>query len=105
MKKKTVVIVVQGGIVIDIYSTIPGLQTFVLDHDNAEDLDFDPEEIDSGQAVHDPKLLSFENFKRRYAKVICSACQQNCLARTAHHHQRQWIGDGCCWNEQLRSSE
>jgi hypothetical protein len=38
-------------------------------------------------------------------KVACYLCREPALAANAHPHQRQWIGDECCWNERLRSSE
>lgn len=38
-------------------------------------------------------------------KVPCSICHQMVLAKTAHRHQGEWIGDECCWDERLRSSE
>jgi hypothetical protein len=39
------------------------------------------------------------------SNVTCAICRQRCAARTAHLHQGQWIGDECCWDERLRSSE
>jgi hypothetical protein len=37
--------------------------------------------------------------------VTCSLCNKPCNAKLAHLHQGSWIGDECCWTEQLRSSE
>jgi len=37
--------------------------------------------------------------------VSCSICHSLVLASTAHLHQNEWIGDDCCWDERLRSSE
>jgi hypothetical protein len=37
--------------------------------------------------------------------VICKMCLNPCNAQTAHLHQGQFIGDECCWDERLRSSE
>jgi hypothetical protein len=37
--------------------------------------------------------------------VRCSVCGAACAAQTAHLHQGKWIGDECCWDERLRSSE
>jgi hypothetical protein len=39
-----------------------------------------------------------------FGMVVCTVCEQDALASTAHLHQSQWIGD-CCWDERLRSSE
>jgi hypothetical protein len=39
------------------------------------------------------------------ATVGCSLCGGECPGLTAHLHQKSWIGDACCWTEQLRSSE
>jgi len=40
-----------------------------------------------------------------YATAPCCTCGEPCLLSTAHLHQGQWIGDECCWEERLRSSE
>lgn len=37
--------------------------------------------------------------------VKCSLCGELCNVRTAHLHQGEYIGDECCWDERLRSSE
>jgi hypothetical protein len=37
--------------------------------------------------------------------VLCSVCREYCDAHLAHSHQGEWIGDECCWDERLRSSE
>jgi hypothetical protein len=37
--------------------------------------------------------------------TTCSICKEQCLSRFAHLHQGEWIGDGCCWDERLHSSE
>lgn len=37
--------------------------------------------------------------------VKCSLCNRDTSAKTAHVHQGEWIGDDCCWDERLRSSE
>jgi len=39
------------------------------------------------------------------AVVMCSLCGHPAPEATAHLHQGKWIGDTCCWTEQLRSSE
>ena len=37
--------------------------------------------------------------------VQCSVCKQWVDPKKAHRHQGGWIGDECCWDERLRSSE
>ena len=37
--------------------------------------------------------------------AVCSLCGKPCDAGKAHLHQGKWIGDECCWDERLRSSE
>lgn len=36
--------------------------------------------------------------------VVCKLCHQPALAKTAHLHQGEYIGE-CCWDERLRSTE
>ena len=38
-------------------------------------------------------------------KITCSLCKNKVAVETAHWHQGKWIGDECCWDERLRSSE
>jgi ribosomal protein S27E len=38
-------------------------------------------------------------------EVICSICGNRTPESTAHLHAGDWIGDTCCWDERLRSSE
>ena len=37
--------------------------------------------------------------------ITCGICRQPCKKATAHLHQDEYIGDECCWDERLRSSE
>jgi hypothetical protein len=37
--------------------------------------------------------------------VLCKFCRHQVPARTAHLHQGGWVGDECCWDERLRSTE
>ena len=37
--------------------------------------------------------------------LTCSLCHKECIARLAHLHQDEWIGDECCWDERLRMTE
>jgi hypothetical protein len=38
-------------------------------------------------------------------RVECSLCGGLAFASSAHVHQGRYIGDECCWEERLRSSE
>lgn len=37
--------------------------------------------------------------------VECKFCHRQIRRDTAHRHQHRWVGDVCCWDECLRSSE
>jgi hypothetical protein len=37
--------------------------------------------------------------------VRCQFCHQKVPLQTAHLHGGEWVGDECCWTEQLRGSE
>jgi hypothetical protein len=37
--------------------------------------------------------------------VECKLCERAALAATAHRHENGWVGDRCCWDERLRSTE
>ena len=37
--------------------------------------------------------------------VSCKFCHEQVAAVTAHWHDGDWVGDACCWDERLRSSE
>jgi len=46
--------------------------------------------------------------KRAEAKkrrVRCKLCKNLVPRETAHRHQGKWIGDDCCWDERLRTTE
>ena len=43
--------------------------------------------------------------KSRKSLIKCSICGKSCDIKTAHLHQGKYIGDECCWDERLRSSE
>lgn len=51
-------------------------------------------------------LPSLVNMIAAYGRetVKCVHCKRSVPAKTAHLHQGDWIGDECCWDEQLRSS-
>lgn len=37
--------------------------------------------------------------------VCCKFCHKQTSETTAHLHDGGWVGDDCCWDERLRSSE
>lgn len=37
--------------------------------------------------------------------VVCYLCGEAVPENTAHRHQGKWIGDECCWDERLRTTE
>jgi hypothetical protein len=37
--------------------------------------------------------------------LLCRFCQRQVPAKTAHLYQGGWVGDQCCWDERLRSSQ
>lgn len=37
--------------------------------------------------------------------VECKFCHLGCGKLTAHRHGDGWVGNECCWDERLRSSE
>lgn len=43
--------------------------------------------------------------KRGLHTVTCKVCNMPTPSSAAHLHQGDWIGDDCCWDERLRSSE
>jgi DNA-directed RNA polymerase subunit RPC12/RpoP len=43
--------------------------------------------------------------QKKARRVRCTFCGDLVDVRTAHRHQGTWVGDDCCWDERLRSSE
>lgn len=37
--------------------------------------------------------------------VDCKFCHLQVPVSTAHWHNGNWVGDECCWDERLRSTE
>ena len=37
--------------------------------------------------------------------IQCSICHNECDVVQAHIHQGKYIGDECCWDERLRTTE
>jgi hypothetical protein len=48
------------------------------------------------------KIRAFNN---KAESIKCSICGNLCNTKAAHLHQGEYIGDECCWDERLRSSE
>ena len=40
-----------------------------------------------------------------HKRVRCRFCRALVPKETAHRHQKAWVGDACCWDERLRSTE
>lgn len=49
--------------------------------------------------------LSRPALPRKGAKVRCKFCGKPSPKATAHRHDGEWVGDECCWDERLRSTE
>jgi hypothetical protein len=56
-----------------------------------------------GAHMEEVETIIYETFE--IMTVRCRVCESNVPEITAHLHQGQWIGDVCCWTEQLRGSE
>ena len=37
--------------------------------------------------------------------VTCKLCHEEAVAKWAHAHDGSYVGDECCWDERLRSTE
>ena len=46
-----------------------------------------------------------ENLDIQLELVMCELCKSMVPRVTAHMHQNGWIGDECCWDERLRTTE
>lgn len=51
------------------------------------------------------KALAKKPKKAEIALVPCEFCGEQTLLSTAHLHTGGYVGDDCCWTEQLRSTE
>ena len=51
------------------------------------------------------KLTQKKAQQRANARVRCKFCNELVPKKTAHRHQGKWVGDECCWDERLRSTE
>jgi len=47
------------------------------------------------------------SYRRRHGQehITCKLCGDDCDPDTAHLHEGRWIGDDCCWDERLKSTE
>lgn len=43
--------------------------------------------------------------RRAKQRVRCKFCKNLVPKKTAHRHQGKWVGDACCWDERLRTTE
>jgi hypothetical protein len=102
-----VVLELVGGAVVNVYDT-GGIDVVCLDADR----------LQGRQELLARKWGEVENLPapvREQARqvlidlgvelVACKFCHQPTAAVTAHPHQYGWVGDDCCGDERLRSSE
>jgi hypothetical protein len=47
----------------------------------------------------------FDNVEVITPETTCSICGKPCDGNKAHLHQGAYIGDECCWDDRLKSSE
>lgn len=58
------------------------------------------------ETAKDPDCLELADEVRAHSDwTPCSLCNRAVPVLTAHNHQGRFIGDECCWDERLRSSE
>lgn len=50
-------------------------------------------------------LFRIENWWENQEWVACRFCEKEVPLSTAHYYQHAYVGDECCWDEKLRSSE
>jgi len=59
----------------------------------------------SPQVVDDMRKVLQRMLDEKEPTVACKFCGKWVPAKTAHLHDGAWVGDECCWDERLRSSE
>lgn len=64
----------------------------------------DKELIEAGvhPVINEDYTIKKEKKQRR---VRCKFCNRLCNKNTAHLHQGLWVGNECCWDDRLKSSE
>jgi hypothetical protein len=58
-----------------------------------------------GKPVDADGYCSYCGTVNEFETVTCKFCHKQTRADTAHLHQGAWVGDECCWDERLRSTE
>lgn len=53
----------------------------------------------------DPTVVGLPAKRVKLSDRTCKMCGKPCKASDAHLHQGSFIGDECCWDERLRSTE
>ena len=62
--------------------------------------------IDGQDSMTEEELFNFLSENQMLEEAVtCKFCKKLTGVRTAHVHQGEYIGDDCCWDERLRSSE
>lgn len=58
-----------------------------------------------GQGTRESDLQAVDIKALPLSNVACSLCGKVGPGNVAHLHQGKWVGDDCCWDEKLRSTE
>jgi hypothetical protein len=79
--------------------------------DREENVEFETEEearefaADTNGSILFPDGTTVSYMNNEPDTVTCVLCGNDAAAEAAHLHQGQWIGDDCCWDERLKSTE
>lgn len=46
-----------------------------------------------------------KSWNRTFPRVKCKFCGKQVPKRTAHRHDGKWIGNDCCWDDRLKTTE
>lgn len=86
--------------------------SFHVECDNPDRLNTDIEfttpgwySLDDGGVYREGIFSTYSRIRIVPRTVICKFCHGQVLVTTAHFHDGGYVGDECCWDERLRSSE
>jgi hypothetical protein len=65
----------------------------------------DKASLDDAACSVSDSLEDDEDIADEHPTVCCKFCHTAVREDTAHIHQDGWVGDECCWDERLRSTE
>jgi hypothetical protein len=58
------------------------------------------------QGINTKDTVRYRACKKALSEAVtCKFCHRLTRADTAHLHQGEWVGNDCCWDERLRSTE